>query len=143
MVATVSGLVALCEVLRAKTRLEVFVGRPDEEVPGVHVWAWGLFEDVNVRNFRRPVASDADGTDNAGASPVLRVLVLVRPAHTLEGLARLCAVREVLLAMPILDVDGSRVRVTISSMEVDQLSRLFTAAALPLSLCLSVELRGA
>jgi hypothetical protein len=46
MAATVSGLVALCEILRAKTHLEVFVGRPDEAVPGVHLWPWGMFEDV-------------------------------------------------------------------------------------------------
>ncbi len=141
MATMASVLGALCETLRDKTKVEVFLGSPDDALPGIYVWPWGLYENSPLKNLPRPPESGADRSCDGVVPPVLRVLVLVRPALTLDGLARLGKVREVLLEMPILNVDGSAVRVMINPMDVDQLSQLFSAASIPLSICLSAELQ--
>jgi hypothetical protein len=141
MATMTSVLVALCEALRGKTKVDVFLGRPDDAVPGVYLWPWGLYENSSLNDLPRPPESGADRSRNAVVPPILRVIVLVRPALTLDGLTRLGEVRELLLEMPILNVDGSAVSVVINPMDVDQLSKLFSAASLSLSICLSAELR--
>jgi len=141
MATITSVLVALCEALREKTKVEVFLGSPDDGVPGVYLWPWGLDESRSLRNLQGPPETGADRSRHAVVPPVVNVLVFVRPALTLDGLARLCEAREVILEKPILEVDGSTVRVMIKPMDVDQLSRLFSAASLSLSICLSAELQ--
>lgn len=141
MATIASVLVALCEALRDKTKFQVFLGSPDDTIPGVYVWPWGLHENFDLSNLPKSIDSGASRSCKAVVPPVLRVLVIVRPALTLDGLALLGEIREMLLEMPILNVDGSSVRVMINPINIDQLSQLFSAASISLSICLSAELR--
>ncbi len=136
-----SVLAALSKMLRAETGVEVFLNRPDDAVAGIYVWPWMLREDPGRRP---PPESIGPGTDLAQgvSAPILDFLVLVRPAHTLDGISTLSKARLAILENPILNVDGTAVQLTLDHMPADSLLNIFSAASIPLTLCLSATLRG-
>jgi hypothetical protein len=134
-----SALTALCDLVRTRTGAEVILGFPDDGVPGVYVWPWRLEEDVRDRNA--PPRVNPDGTRAQAASTrSVHFLVLVRPALTADGLAKLDEARQAIIDHPILDLAGEKVHIALSPLAVDRLTALFTAASLPLTICVSATL---
>jgi hypothetical protein len=136
-----SGLAVLCEMLRAQTGVEVFLSRPDDAVAGIYVWPWRLWEEPIHRNLPEPVSPAIEVAHRASA-PNVDFLVLVRPALTLDGLSSLSEARQAMLDNPILTVDGTAANLTLDPMPPGVLLNIFSAAAIPLTVCLSATLRG-
>lgn len=134
-----SALTALCDMLRAQTGAEVVLGLPDDEVPGIYVWPWRLEEDSRSRNAP-PRINPAGARGPAPSATKVHFLVLVRPALTVDGLSQLDKARQAILDQPILALAGENVHIALSPLAVDQLTALFTAASLPLTICVSATL---
>jgi hypothetical protein len=134
-------LSALCEMLHARTGVNVILGRPDEATSGLYVWPWLLEEDSHARNLSPAIGGGANSARQP-PSQNIHFLVIAAPALTAEGLSRLDQARQALWDNPVLTVEGVTVRVTISTLETEQLAAVFQAAGIPLTLCLSATVRG-
>ncbi|MEW5966588.1 MAG: hypothetical protein AB1720_06255 [Pseudomonadota bacterium] len=133
---------AFCEMLRNQTGARVVLGRPDTcPTPGddasLCVWPWKLEADPAIRNAppARPGRPEA-------AAHEIHFLVLATPALTTDGLAKLDAARKAMRDYAMLAVDGQTVQVVASPLPNEMLAAVFTAAAMPLTLCLSGILRA-
>jgi hypothetical protein len=134
-------LTALCDMLHATTGVNVVLGRPDEARSAIFVWPWLLEEDPRARNLS-PVGGAGTNLARQPPSQNIHVLVIAAPASTADGLSRLDQARRALWENPVLTVDGVTVRVVISSLAPEQLAAVFSAAGIPLTICLSATLRG-
>jgi hypothetical protein len=135
-----SGLTSLCDMLRTQTGAQVILGCPVDGAAGIYVWPWKLEEDVQLRNAAvgtNPVGMRAP----AASARNVNFLVLVRPALTPDGLSKLDEARQAILDHPILQVGGQNIRIILSPLAVDELAALFSAASIPLTICLSATLR--
>jgi hypothetical protein len=117
----------------------VILGFPDDAEPGIYVWPWRLEEDVHFRNVPPRINPGGTRPRQALAKDV-HVLIMVRPALTLDGLSKLEAARQAILDQPILDIAGKEVRITIEVLDATTLAALFMAASIPLTICLSAVL---
>lgn len=136
----VPALTALCESLGSQTGASVGLGRPGDRSAGIYVWPWRLEEDVATRNLPLRRVPEA-GAAAPAATLVTHVLVLVQPALTPGGLALLETARRAILDQPVLDVSGRRVQIQLTNLSHAELAAIFSAAALPLTICLSATLR--
>lgn len=137
----VPALTALCDSLSTQTGAQVALGRPEQASGGIiYVWPWRLVEDAVARHAV-PRSTGRDTAVPHGSAMVVHVLILVRPATTPEGLALLEMARQALLDQPILDVADRRVQIQFESLPHAELAALFSAAELPLSICLGARLR--
>ena len=135
----VDSITALCDMLRSETDLPVTLGCPDKAAHGIFVWPWQLSEDPSMRNVE--VRYETEGAAHHPPSNcVVHFLVLARPALTIDGLSMLETAREAILKNPILDVEGQRIRVILSPLNSDTLAALFSAASIPLTICLSARI---
>lgn len=138
--ALVPALTAFCESLGTQTGAQVSLGRPDDAATGIYVWPWKLDADTVMRNppsRRGPEASKAVST----TVRVVHALVLVRPALTPGGLALLETAQQAILDQPLLNAAGRRVEIELEELPHLEFAALFSAAGLPLTICLSVVLR--
>ena len=135
-----SALTAFCDTLRTQTGAQVILGRPNDRARGIYVWPWRLEENVSPRVAPPRTNPDGSGTLEASAMNI-HFLVLVRPPLTSDGLSKLDAVRQAILDHPILDVAEKRAQIIFSPLAHHDLAALFTAASLPLTICLSATLR--
>jgi hypothetical protein len=134
-----STLAALCDMLRARTGAPVVLGYPDEAIPGIYVWPWKLEEHASHKSSPRSKDPAVTGARETPARNV-HFLLLVRPALTADGLLLLDTARQALYDQPILDIAGRKARIQFSPLTQGDLIALFTAASLPVTLCLSAEL---
>jgi len=141
MMNIASALTALCDMLHARTGVDVVLGRPDDTASGIYVWPWRLSEDALPRNLPKSRGEAASSTHPV-ADLMVDFLVVVRPALTVDGLSRLVEAREAMIDNPILSVDGTRVRIILHPLTADQLAAVFSAAAIPLTVCVSATLKG-
>lgn len=127
---------ALCEVIRSRVTIPVVLGRPDAAAPGLYVWPWRL--EVNAEGSNRPPLPHAGGTTPSINQPTFatHVLLLSIPALSAGGLESLEAAQLALFDHPLLMVDGAHSRIVQeTSLTLGDLSALFIAAQLPLSIC--------
>lgn len=130
---------ALCEMLTKQTGMLVRPG-PENNTSGVFVWPFMLEEDGSSRNL--PVRTIPGGSlESPTVATVLRFLVLVRPALTIADLSKLDLARRAMLEHPILDIDGKNARISLSREPLSDLAALFTAASMPLTICVSARIR--
>ena len=126
---------AFCDMLRTHTGAGVQLGRPDHGEDGIYVWPWNLYQDPHPRTL----PSD-DRHSKLLDAPVLELLVFVRPDSTIDGLTRLDEARIAIREHPVLDIDGSTVRVTVDYNGNSELQSIFSAACLPMTICIPVNL---
>lgn len=137
----VPALTALCDSLATQTGAQVSLGRPEQEAGGtIYVWPWKLEEQTVARNAV-PRAGLLDKTASGADAMIVHVLVLMRPAATPEGLALLEMARQAVLDQPIVDVAGRRTQIRLESLSHVDLTGLFNAAGLPLSVCLAATVQ--
>lgn len=138
--AIVSSLTAFCDMLRSQIGSQVLLGFPDDTVPGIYVWPWLLQENTITKHF--PSSTNPDDKGPKKLSPIdVHVLILVRPALTIDGLSKLEAVRQTIRDRPILDISEELyANILIDNMDGITLSALFSSASLPFTICLSVVL---
>jgi hypothetical protein len=141
MITIVSALEALCDMLRAKIGGEVIIGRPDDAVAGIYVWPWKLDENRSFRNLRPDIIDPATKSSHQTFSLNIYFLMLVRPALTSDGLSRLGDIHQAMFNNPILSVDGTSVALIHYELSTDQLASIFSAASIPLTVCLSAKLQ--
>lgn len=115
------------------------LGYPDEAIPGIYVWPWKLEDQASLRFVSPPKGPAVTGAQEIPARNV-HFLLLVRPALTGDGLLLLDTARQVLHDQPILDIAGRKAEIKSSPLAHVDLMALFTAASLPVTLCLSAEL---
>lgn len=137
---TAAALNALCEMLRIQTGTTVILGAPDDAVPAIYVWPWKLEEVMTLRN-RPPPANPSPGAPFATPAQNIQFLILVRPALTIKGLATLDGVHEAINGHPLLNVDGTNVQILLSPLSTAELTSVFSAASIPLTVCLSAVLK--
>lgn len=137
----VPALTALCDRLATRTGAQVSLGRPERDAGGsLYVWPWKLEEQTVARNAV-PRAGQSDRTASGADAMIVHVLVLMRPAATPEGLALLEMARQAVLDQPIVDVAGRRAQIVLEPLSHIELTGLFNAARLPLSVCLAATVQ--
>ena len=133
-------LTALCQVLEKHATLPVRINRP-ETAPGLYIWPWRIEEDTRVRSTPLPRSADSDPLTSVPA-PAIHVLVLSSTSLDGETIAALESARRALLETPVFEVGNGRVSVMPATLSTSELTDLFTAAAIPLRLCLAYTLRS-
>jgi hypothetical protein len=136
-----SSLMALCEMIGSQTGAEVILGLPDEEGPGIYVWPWRLDEKPEFKNMT-PGTNSGLEKPTVNSVVIVHFLVLVRPSLTVDGLSQLEATRQAIFDHPVLDVAGNRVRLFFEHLDPQTLTALFTAASIPLTICLSAAIES-
>lgn len=135
-----SRLTALRQILETHTAVMIRIGRPDN-ASGLFIWPWRLAEDARVRNAPLPRVPGEDQKIHAPA-PVIHFLVLSTTNLDDETISGLEAARLALLETPVFDAGNGRVVVAPEVLTSGELTNLFTAADIPLRLCLAYTLRS-
>jgi len=133
-------LTALRDMLQAETGQAVFIGRPENRVMGLYLWPWKLDVQANLRNM--PPVRQREFLKPQKPELPLRIHVLVLPmaASGIESCDALAAALRAINDHPVLVAADMRVQVRIDAMSAEELAALFTAAAMPLTLCLACTL---
>jgi len=133
-------LTALRDMLQAETGQTVFVGRPENHVMGLYLWPWKLDVQANLRNM--PPVRQREFLKPQKPELPLRIHVLAIPmaASGIESCDAVAAALRAINDHPVLVAADMRVQVRIDAMSAEELAALFTAAALPLTLCLACTL---
>jgi hypothetical protein len=127
-------------MLQAETGQAVFIGRPDNHVMGLYLWPWKLDVQANLRTMP-PVPQREFLKAKKPELPLrIRVLVLPMAASGIESCDALDAALRAINDHPVLVAADIRGQVRIDAMPSEELAVLFTAAALPLTLCLACTL---
>jgi hypothetical protein len=132
-----SDLNAVCDYLRSRLEMEVAVGRPDEAVPGLYLWPWRIVPKPENRNMPRHQKSGL-----SILSFRVHCLLLITPADTLETISKLDLAGRAIQEKPILERSGGSLRLTLETIEPQDLAALFLAARLQLTFCLAFVLEG-
>ncbi len=133
-------LTALRDVIAKHATLPVRISRPDD-TPGLFIWPWRIEEDTRVRSTPLPRLPDGD-MPNGIPAPAIHFLVLSSTALDDETISALESARRALLETPIFAVGNGRVSAMPATLSTSELTDLFTAAAIPLRLCLAYTLRS-
>ena len=133
-------LATLVALLHGHCRIPVALGRPDGATPGLHVWPWRLSENLAARNVPRPRRPNGEREATPPATQI-HFLVLASPILAPAGLDALAAARTALLETPLLEIPGDRYSIDLEPLATADLAAVFSAAGLPLQLCLSGLLR--
>ncbi|MDP1947858.1 MAG: hypothetical protein Q8L77_10205 [Nitrospirota bacterium] len=133
-------LTALRDMLQAETGQAVFIGRPENHVMGLYLWPWKLDVQANLRTMS-PVPQREFLKAKKPELPLrIRVLVLPMAASGIESCDALAAALRAINDHPVLVAADMRGQVRIDAMPAEELAALFTAAELPLTLCLACTL---
>lgn len=133
-------LTALRDMLQAETGQAVFIGRPENHMMGLYLWPWKLDVQANLRTI--PPVPQREFLKAKKPELPLRVRVLVLPmaASGIESCDALAAALRAINDHPVLVAADIRGQVRIDAMPAEELAALFTAAAMPLTLCLACTL---
>ncbi|MBV5341434.1 MAG: hypothetical protein J0665_18080 [Deltaproteobacteria bacterium] len=131
---------AVCDILRAKIKDEVILGRPDDKFPGVYVWPWRLWEDPQVKNILPPKVGTISSPKFTSFFNV-KFIIFISPALTNGGLSKLIEARQALEDNPVIKVAEFTARIDIDNLSDESLSEIFSAAGIPLTICLNAVLR--
>jgi hypothetical protein len=130
-----SRLTALCTIIETNAGLPVQIGRP-ETAGGLYVWPWRLEEDSRVHSTPLPRLQG-----DTPAAPAIHFLVLSSTSLTAEIFQALEGARAALLETPVFEAGNGRVRIAPDTLTASELTDLFTAADIPMRLCLAYTLR--
>ena len=133
-------LTARRDMLQAETGQTVFVGRPENHVMGLYLWPWKLDVQANLRAMPPVPQREFLKAKKAELPLRIRVLVLPMAASGIESCDAVAAALRAINDHPSLVAADMPVQVRIDSMSAEELAALFTAAALPLTLCLACTL---
>ena len=135
------SLTAVCDLLRSQTGALVFLGVPDEAAPGLYVWPWRLDEKHAFKGMF-PTRNLDPAQVPAPSGMLVHFLVMATPALALDAMAQLEAARAALFDQAVLTVDGEIVRVVFETLDSILLAAVFTAASIPLTICLCATIEG-
>ena len=115
------------------TYADVTLGTPVEADPGLYIFTYQFMEDTQQR-----VTPGRGINAKQPNSYRLSCLLMTNPAYDYtaldEGL-------KCLIERPVLSVQDSKVTVTLTSLTIDELSKIFTSAGITLRLAIPFELR--
>jgi hypothetical protein len=134
--------IAACDLLQRRTGAQVTLGLPGESDSGVFVWPWRIAQNPTEKNA--PLHShqpDTSGQEKTSYRDV-HFLVIVRPALTPAGLALLDAAQCAIAQEPAICIGDESVLLLLDTPAISDLTQVFLAASLPLSICLGVVARG-
>jgi len=132
-------LTALCHIIETNAGLPVQIGRP-ETAGGLYVWPWRLEEDSRVRSTPLP-RQHGDTPLARVPSPAIHFLVLASTSLDAEIFLALESARAALLETPIFEADNGKISIAPDTLSTSELTDLFTAADIPMRLCLAYTLR--
>ncbi|MCE9535772.1 MAG: hypothetical protein K8R65_05105 [Nitrospirae bacterium] len=133
-------LTALRDMLQAETGQAVFIGRPENHVMGLYLWPWKLDVPANLRTMPPVPQREFLKAKKPDLPLRIRVLVLPMAASGIESCDALAAALRAINDHPALVAADMRGQVHIDAMPAEELAALFTAAELPLTLCLACTL---
>ena len=134
-----SNLNSFCEWLRSHMAAPVTLGRPDEAVRGIYIWPWRIVPDQTIKDV--PPTSESMGPRVQLFA--VHFLLLATPACNPAGLANLALAQQAIFENPVLDVAGGQLKVMLdAAMATADLTALFIAAELQLSICFAYVLEG-
>lgn len=133
-------LTALRDMLQAETGQVVTIGCPDAAAPGLYLWPWKL--DVQAPQRTVPLVRQREflRAKKPDLPLQLRVLVLPLAGSDIESCDALAAALRAITDHPVMVAADERGQVRIDAMPVDELAAVFTAAGVPLRLCLACTL---
>ena len=115
------------------TYADVTLGTPVETEPGLYIFTYQFMEDAQQR-----VAPGRGANTKQPNGYRLSCLLMANPAYDYtaldEGL-------KCLTERPVLSVHDSKITATLSTLSIEQLSQIFTSAAISLRLAIPFELR--
>lgn len=132
-------LTALCHIIETNAGLPVQIGRPDA-AGGLYVWPWRLEEDARVRSTPLP-RLQGDTPLARVPSPAIHFLVLASTALDAEIFLALESARAALFETPVFEADNGKISIAPDTLTTSELTDLFTAADIPMRLCLAYTLR--
>lgn len=141
--SVLSHVHALCETIRHRVTIPVVLGRPDSAIPGLYVWPWRM--EINAEWTNRPPRPPIGGGAPLVDQPTFNthILILPIPALSVEGWTSLETAQLALHDHPMLTVNGTVLRIVPeATFSVEELSALFVAAQVPLSVCAAFVLSG-
>lgn len=125
-------------LIQSSTGSVVQVARPADDVTGLVMWPWRVVDVSSSQNV-----SPTHRTTGAITRPQRFVevsfLLLARPAGSEASASQLLQAHRMLLENPVLG-GGSNGRVVAQQLSIEELTAVFTAAHLPLSLCTNYSL---
>ena len=128
--ALASHLDAFCDWLRTHVSVPVVLGKPVKAAPGIYVWPWRIVARPEFRNLPSPGPHVAKPQ-----SLNIHFLLLAVPAISPEGLSNLEAALQAIDQHPVFDTAGTPFRVLADTVTVGDLTSVFMAAKLELTLC--------
>lgn len=136
-----ASLTAVCDLLRSQTGALVFLGVPDDAAPGLYVWPWRLDEKHAFKGMF-PTRNLDPAQVPAPSGILVHFLVMARPALAPDTMAQLEAARAALLDQAVLSVNGEMARVVFETLDSTTLAAVFSAASIPLSICLCATIEA-
>lgn len=135
-------LIALRDLLAAETGQAVVIGRPTEEERGLSLWPWKLELQAQTRNLPPERPGGPPAAKPPVLPPLVRLLLLAMGQSEVEQVEALEAASRVIQLQPLFGPADRRGRVWIETIPTSELTAIFTAAGLPLRLCLSCRLES-
>ena len=132
-----SDLQAVRDYLRSRLDLDVAVSRPNDAVPGLYVWPWRMVPKPESRNLPTHLASGA-----GLLSLRVHCLLLITPADIPGTISKLDLAARAIQEQPILEHSSGSLRLTLETIEPQNLAALFLAARLQLTLSLPFTLES-
>ena len=136
-----SFLHSICDLLGNRLGVPVVIGAPNNDSAGVFLFPWKISPNTLIRNSP-PVRPGPATTPGSTTYFDVHILVLTRPALTGDGLSQLESASRAILESPIITVGTEQAELLFESLSNADLAAIFSAAGMPLSVCLSVMGRG-
>ena len=135
-------LSALQDLLTRETGKAVAIGLPIDDRQGLWLWPWKV--DVRAASHNR-LPEQQGGLPGREPEPLpveLHLLVVAVGASEVDQLQMLETAGQAIRAHPVLEASGMKARVVIENIPTGELTGVFTAAGLPLRLCLACKLES-
>lgn len=129
--------VIFCKMLSQNIDEDVKLGRPDKAIPGVYVWPYFMRTNTSLRNSSLNVE---EVKDYSYSPMIIEVLIIVETTVETERLKKLEKINQVIHNNPIIIEESTKIKITQKENSLENLSNIFSAACIPLSVCIGFEL---
>jgi len=136
----IEALASIAALLKSSLGSEVKVSRPSQDLTGLVVWPWRVFDNTNALT-NKPIRNPDGTISQPQISVEVSFLVLASPAGSDDNINELLKAHQVLLQNPVISVRGSNLQIIAQPLSTVDLTAVFSAAQLKLSLCTNYVVR--
>jgi hypothetical protein len=109
-------------------------------VTGLVVWPWRVFDNTNALT-NKPIRNSDGPVPQPQISVEVSFLVLASPAGSVDNINEVLKAHQVLLQNPVISVRSSDFQIIAQPLSTVDLTAVFSAAQLKLSLCMNYVVR--